>query len=39
MPVHHHMLGQTPATTERILFPIADRALGTRSSLAYENSA
>ena len=37
MPVHHHMLGQTPSTTERILHPIADAALGTRSSLVYEN--
>ena len=37
MPVHHDMLGQTPSATERILFPIADPALGTQASLAYEN--
>ena len=35
MPVHHNMLGQTPSATERILFPIADRALGTQASLVY----
>ncbi|MEP6942917.1 MAG: cupin domain-containing protein [Betaproteobacteria bacterium] len=37
MPVHHNMLGQTPSATERILFPIADQALGTQASLLYEN--
>ena len=37
MPVHHKMLGQTPSGTERILFPIADPALGTQESLVYEN--
>jgi len=37
MPVHHNMLGRTPSATERILFPIADRALGTRASVVYEN--
>jgi len=37
MPVHHNMLGRTPSSTERILFPIADQALGTHASLVYEN--
>ena len=37
MPVHHNMLGRTPSSTERILFPIANQALGTQSSLVYEN--
>jgi quercetin dioxygenase-like cupin family protein len=37
MPVHHNMLGRTPSATERILFPIADQALGTRACLVYEN--
>ena len=37
MPVHHNMLGRTPSTTERILFPIADRAMGTQACLVYEN--
>jgi quercetin dioxygenase-like cupin family protein len=37
MPVHHNMLGRTPTATERILFPIADRPLGTQASLVYEN--
>jgi len=31
------MLGRTPSATERILFPIADQALGTHASLVYEN--
>jgi quercetin dioxygenase-like cupin family protein len=37
MPVHHNLLGRTPSATERILFPIADQALGTRACLVYEN--
>ena len=37
MPVHHNMLGRTPTTTERILFPIADQAMGTQACLVYEN--
>ena len=37
MPVHHNMLGRTPSATERILFPIADQALGTHAALVYEN--
>ena len=37
MPIHHHMLGQTPSDTERILVPIANQALGADSSSVYEN--
>ncbi len=37
MPIHHNMLGKTPSSTERILFPIADQALGTQGSLLYEH--
>lgn len=37
MPIHHNMLGRTPAETERILFPIATQALGAESSSVYEN--
>ena len=37
MPIHHNMLGRTPSETERILFPIADQALGAESSSVYEN--
>ena len=37
MPIHHNMLGRTPSETERILFPIANQALGAESSSVYEN--
>lgn len=37
MPIHHNMLGRTPSDTERILFPIANQALGATSSSVYEN--
>jgi quercetin dioxygenase-like cupin family protein len=37
MPIHHNMLGRTPAETERILFPKANQALEAESSSVYEN--
>ena len=37
MAIHHNMLGRTPSETERILFPIANHALGAESSSVYEN--